>query len=507
LLLLHQNLIGKELQGRVAHGDIIAWHTKDKIWKKKEAQEILDKTKGKDGIIDEVKRTTTKQPAPAPFDLTTLQTEAYRSLRIAPKETLEIAQELYSSGYTSYPRTSSQQLPKAIGFSKILKALEKQSEYKELCAELLKGELEPNNGKKTDPAHPAIFPTGNKPKAIADRKQSVYDLIVRRFLSTFGDPATRETSTITVTVEGEIFVAKGTRTLEPGWYVYYGRHVSVKDEEMVKVDKRESVNVDAIILHDKETQPPPRYTPSSIIKELEKRNLGTKATRAQVIDTLERRNYVEGRSIHATKLGTETIKTLEKYVPRILDDELTRHFEVEMEEIRENKKESDEVLEEARNLLTDIFVDFKKKEKEIGEGIYDSLRETEDKANTIGACTKCKDGTLMIKKGKYGKFISCNKYPDCDKTYALPSSSLIKPSGTVCDVCGEPEVIAIRKRKRPQTLCLNLDCPSKEMEVEGVGDKCTKCETGVMQIRKSLYGRFLGCNNFPKCRHIRRMKS
>ncbi len=494
-----------EMHSSVKAGKLESMHKIDKFWKEDEADAILKKTKGKDGKIESVKSSKREQAPPTPFDLTTLQTEAYRSAGIPPKETLEHAQDLYSSGYTSYPRTSSQQLPPSIGFKKILEALSKQSDYTELCKELLKGKLQPNNGKKTDPAHPAIYPTGQKPKLLTDRKKKVYDLIVRRFMSTFAEPAVRETSTITIDVEGEPFITKGTRTTVPGWHTFYGPHVKLKDEELVKVTEGEKVSVKEINKLDKETQPPPRYTPSSIIRELEKRNLGTKATRASIIDTLETRNYIDGKSIQATKLGFETVFTLKKFVPALLDEELTRSFEGQMEEIREGKKNEEDVLTAARELLTDVFGEFKKHELEVGEGILTATKETEDKANTVGPCQVC-DGTLMFKKGKFGRFIACSKYPDCEATFKLPSNALFKPSDKTCETCNHPEILVIKKGKRPQTACINLDCPDKEVDAPGLGEKCEKCKKGTMILRKSLYGRFLGCDQFPKCRTLKRLQ-
>jgi DNA topoisomerase-1 len=128
--------------------------------------EIFEKTKGqKKAIVEKVERKQFSQMPPFPFDLTSLQVEAYRCFGIQPKETLEIAQELYTSGLMSYPRTSSQQLPPSIGYKKILNELEKNKEYRELIGHLLKtSKLSPNNGRKTDPAQPSMFPTGIMPE-------------------------------------------------------------------------------------------------------------------------------------------------------------------------------------------------------------------------------------------------------------------------------------------------------------------------------------------------------
>lgn len=505
-----------ELDGAVKNGKINAWHEQDKFWEKEKASAVIKKTKGKDGKIASIEEKEFKQSAPTPFDLTTLQIEAFRVFRISPKDTLSVAQELYTGGYISYPRTSSQQLPPSIGFSKILGQLKKSEVYSSLASKILaQGKLEPNNGSKTDPAHPAVYPTGIIPE-LAGWEEKIYDLIVKRFLATFAPSATRKTMTIKIDVNSEIFVAKGTRTTEKGWHEFYMPYVKLEEEELPKVKEGENVKVEKIVLHDKQTQPPKRYTPASIIKELEKRNLGTKSTRAQIVDTLFQRGYVSGEPMEATDFGIKTIETLEKYSPSIIDEELTRHFEEEMDEIREHKKKNGEVLDEARTVLSKTLTEFKKKEKEIGAGLVDANQETQRQMTTIGKCMRCNDGTLVIKRGKFGKFIACDKYPDCSATFKLPSVGLIKPCDTVCEACKYP-MITIVKKKRGQDLCINPDCPKKKIS-EGIGNLatddngvtkkvCPKCSKGHLVLRKSVYGQFYGCSEYPKCKHTEKPES
>ncbi len=498
-----------ELQGEVKKGKLTALHEKDKFWNKKEADAVYAKTKGKNGVVAEVKRDEFSQQPPYPFDLTTLQTEAYRCFGAPPKATLEIAQELYTSGMISYPRTSSQQLPPTIGYGKIITALSQQQDYNALCKKLLQKQgLRPNNGKKTDPAHPAIYPTGIKPKSLDKRAAKIYDLIVRRFLATFADTAKRETVSIKIDVNGEIFIAAGTTTKYKGWHEFYGAYAKFKDEELPQVTKSEAVVAKKLELLAKETKPPARYTQASIIKELEKRNLGTKATRADVVDTLYKRNYITGRALEATNLGKKIIETLGKYSPEIIDEELTRHFELEMEEIQEDKKKGRDVLDEAKDVLVKILEGFKKKEKGIGDELVDATKESETKENTIGKCPTCTTGILMMKRGKFGRFIACSTYPDCKTTFKLPATGFVKALDKVCETCKYPMVTVIKSAKRPQEVCINPECPSKvstgarKLISENENSVCKKCGEGKMVLRRSIYGSFLGCNKFPKCRNI-----
>ncbi|MEM4336553.1 MAG: DNA topoisomerase I [Candidatus Woesearchaeota archaeon] len=454
-----------ELIGDINGAIISSWHSNGKFEEKEKALEVLEKTKERNGIIKEIERKKISYAPPSPFDLTTLQTEAYSCFKISPKNTLVIAQNLYTEGLISYPRTSSQILPKEIGYSDIIKSLSSQDEYNNLCLQLLqKKKLEPNNGKKSDPAHPAIYPTGIAPKNLDVNEKKIYDLIVKRFLATFSDNAIRETLTIKIDINSEIFVAKGTTTIKKGWHIFYEPYVNLKEEILPNVKEGMEVKVKEIKIHDKLTQPPKRYTPASIIRELEKKNLGTKATRATIIDTLFNRGYIRGESIEATELGIRTVETLEKFCPKILDEELTRHFEVELEEIQENKKKPEQVLNEAMKVLTAILEDLKKKEKSIGEHLREAHNETKRAENIIGKCPVCNIGNLRIIKSKSSgkRFIACDKYPDCKTTFSIPQKGVVKKLKNLCADCGYPLVNVVIKGKRPWRLCINPECPAKK---------------------------------------------
>ena len=498
---------------------IEALHVKDKFWDEQEATAVHEKVrKEKKAAVHELKRTEFSQQPPFPFDLTTLQTEAYAHLRINPKETLAIAQTLYLAGAISYPRTSSQQLDPKLGFPNILKQLAKQQDYGALCSDLLgRKQLKPNNGKKTDPAHPAIFPTGVAPKGLKERELKLYDLIVRRFLATFADAAQRESLQLTLDVKGELFVAEGKRTLVPGWHLFYRPYVNLKEVTLPALEKGAAVAVKKIEKLTKETQPPKRYTPSSIIRELEKRSLGTKATRADILDTLFRRGYASGQQIQATQLGMQADATLEKHVPEILDEALTRHFEDDMEKIREGKETGDKVLQEARSFLEKVLAKFRKQEQQIGAELLKAVQEAREEERTVGSCQACKEGTLRILRSKKTKkvFIGCDRYPACEATFPLPQNALVKPSEQQCGQCSYPMVMVIRKARRPQVLCINPGCASKKLEQEaeqqaakleaGKLEKvCPKCGKDLV-LRRSFYGPFIGCSGYPACRHIERL--
>src|SRR4030042_5614208 len=169
--------------------NIEAEYEKEEIGNKKEAFAIVNACKNKSGQICEIAVREFHSPAPFPFDLGTLQYEAYRLFKYTPRHTLSMAQQLYLNALISYPRTDSQRLPATIGFRAILQNLSKAEEYEKHATELLtKKTLKPREGQKNDPAHPAIYPTGNLPERglnIVERR--IWDLVVRRFLAVFGE--------------------------------------------------------------------------------------------------------------------------------------------------------------------------------------------------------------------------------------------------------------------------------------------------------------------------------
>ena len=338
-------------------------HPKD-IFKKSELLKFKH-LKGKSGEAattikeDEVK-------APTPFDLTTLQTEAYKLHGSTPSQTLKTAQSLYLAGLISYPRTSSQEYDPSIGYDKILKQLKKYT-----AAVKYATNKKPTAGKKKDPAHPAIYPTGENKKVPA-RDKNIYDLIVKRFISCFADSAFLERKRIAVKVNGLNFSANGTQIKDKGWMNVYPH--ATKEEKLPIIDG--AVDVLEIRTEEKETTPPRRYSAASLVKELEKRNLGTKATRANIVETLYSRGYAREKSIEVTELGMRMVDTLEKYAPIILDEEMTAKMTEKLEEMevsnKDLKKQEEKILDEAKVAVTKIAEGMSKNIDEMGKCLADA---------------------------------------------------------------------------------------------------------------------------------------
>ncbi|MFH8080506.1 MAG: DNA topoisomerase I [Candidatus Aenigmatarchaeota archaeon] len=445
--------------------EIIATYEKGKLWSKEEAEKILNDCKDKDVIVVEVKKKESKLMPPTPFDTTSLQTEAYRCFGFSPTQTLNIAESLYTSGFISYPRTSSQKLPEKIGYKSIFQALKNIKEFSLYAEEILsKNVLKPREGKKDDPAHPAIYPTSQTPKLndLNQQERKLYELIVRRFFAVFADEAIRKLLKIVMDINGYKFVARGYETLSLGWMKYYP-FVEAKKVELPEVKKGELLKQKKLSLLEKQTKPPERYTQASILKEMEKNNLGTKATRAQILQTLYDRGYIEGKSIKVTSFGMAVIEALEKYCPEIIDVNLTAKFEKEMELIREKKKEMEDVIEEAKNVLQVILKEFKENERDIGGFLAKKYNIMRKEKNVLGKCPYCGSDILVITSKSSGKrFAGCSNHKNgCNFSLSLPQKGEIYHTQKKCEKCGMPMITIKYKGKKPFSTCMNYQCRKK----------------------------------------------
>ncbi|MBD3209949.1 DNA topoisomerase I [Candidatus Micrarchaeota archaeon] len=435
-------------------------HKQGRFLDEEKADTALKKTT-EDGVVSSVDRKEQQIYAQPCFDLTTLQMEAYRLFKYSPSQTLEIAQNLYEASLITYPRTSSQKIPPSIKLPPIINALAKNPEYKKL-AEIIQDNrwFRPAQGKKEDPAHPAIHPTGMS-GAVSGPQKNLYDLIVRRFLACFAPPAKRERTRVEVDAGGEVYAASGSRLIEPGWTEFYGKYYKTEDKHVPKFEEDEEVDVSGKKKTSKETKPPKRYTQASIVSELEKRHLGTKATRSSIVDTLFRRDYIQGKSIEVSDFGLKVCEILQKYAPEILDENLTQKIEEDMEAIQMGKLEKEKVVKNSREVLTQILDKWKNNEDKIGSELLDALRTTIEKENIVGECDKCGKQLRIIRMKGGRQFIGCTGYPECKNTYPLPTGATVRPTGKACATCGKP-TINVRKGRARYTMCIDPNCPSKD---------------------------------------------
>lgn len=439
---------------------IKAEHEKGRVKEKEEAKSIVERAeKAEKAVVNEVSEKTVKLLPPVPFDLGELQLESYRIFKYSPKKTQDIAQSLYESGYISYPRTSSQKLPLSINFRSILKELSKIESLRAYTGKLLlKDRLIPRQGKKEDPAHPAIYPTGIIPKKLTKDQERIYMLICYRFLAGFAGSAELKNIKIKFLLNTENFIFSYNRITKPGWLEFYP-YANVEHLEIPEIKEGEIAKILKVYLKEGKTKPPRRYTPASLIKKLEELNLGTKATRAEIVETLYNRKYIEGREIKVTELGFAVVEALEKYVPEIISEELTRNFEEKLELISLGKMRKGKVVEEAKKHLGNICREFRENEEKIGEFLKNSL-EILNRRKIIGKC-KCGGNLIIRKSKKTGKvFVGCSNYPACNISFPLPQTKKIRTTDKLCETCGMP-MISIYIRGRKTLSCINMNCRSK----------------------------------------------
>ncbi len=446
-----------ELTARIKEAEFK--HVKDRFLDDAQAELCLRNT-GEKGIIRKVDKKEQSLAAQPCFDLTSLQLEAYRLFKCPPTKTLQIAQNLYEASLITYPRTSSQQIPPSINVSRIINDLAKTADYSSLAKKLVENRwMKPVQGKKSDPAHPAIHPTGQHAR-LEGLEKKIFDLVVRRFLASFAPPARRARVRVEADSNGELYAASGSTLVEKGWVEFYGDYYTSEDVILPEFQVDETVALKDRKKTAKETKPPKRYTQASLVSELEKRHLGTKATRAVIVDTLFKRGYVDGKSMEVSDFGMKVCEILEKYAPEILDEQLTRKIEEEMEQIQEGKLDKEVVISESREILTSILDKWKSNEKQIGTELLEALRSTEEHERLVGVCDKCGKQLRIIKLRDRRQFIGCTGYPQCRNTYPLPTGAWVKPLGKGCAQCGKPEV-RVRMGKKAFTMCIDPACPTK----------------------------------------------
>ncbi|NIR86378.1 DNA topoisomerase I [Candidatus Bathyarchaeota archaeon] len=436
--------------------------------KRTEADAVVEACREKIGEIETVKVRKLRQKPPIPFDLGKLQTEAYSLFRYTPRRTSNIAQRLYLEALISYPRTSSQKLPPIINYTAILKGLSKEASYKKLASELLgKSELKPVEGKKEDPAHPAIYPTGNLPeRELSQPEKRIWDLVVRRFMAVFGEPAIKQSMKVYIGVNGHRFYLRGRRVLKEGWTRFYKPYIRAEEVLLPTLKEGEKVQMKRVVREDKFTRPPPRYNPSSLLQKMEKEGIGTKATRADIIETLYGRGYVAERRVVVTDLGFDIANILSKHCPRVASVKFTRELEEKMKRIQTNSEKRENVLVEAVNQLKPVLEEFKKREETIGQALSKAIKRARMQERIIGNCPSCKTGKLMIlySRKTRKRFIGCTNYFKdlCTTSFPLPQRGTVKPARKNCKRCEWPLVFVRLKGRRPWMLCFNPDCPLKE---------------------------------------------
>ncbi len=443
---------------------VVAAYSKDRLDRRADAARVTSDCSGGEGKVVSVRRSVVQVPPYPPFNIGDLQKEAYSAFGFSPSRTLQIAERLYLGALISYPRTGSQKLPRSLNYRGILQGLAGLSEYSKGVAELLRGELRPVEGIKTDPAHPAIHPTGERPRRPLDASESkVYDIVVRRFLSVFAPPAKREMVTVAIRVGEHEFRLGGGRTVFPGWTTLYGRYRGLKDADVPQMNEGDRLKVVEARNEEQFESRPSRYNQSSLLEKMERERIGTKATRAEVISTLVARGYVAGAGLAPTELGLSVVETMKRFAPSIITVELTREIEERLEGVENGSGEDRDLVRETVRSMTKQLAGLSTNEESVGREIDAALMATVAASYVLGDCPVCKTGKLrLIRSKKTGKrFVGCSNYSSgCRASAPLPQRGAIKAAAKPCQHCSWP-VVYVLGGGHPWRLCVNPACPSK----------------------------------------------
>ena len=495
---------------------------KIKIPDEKNSSAIVNELSGKDFIIEKVLKKTRKRNPLPPFITSKLQQESIRKLRFSARKTMIIAQQLYEGvalgsgepvGLITYMRTDSTRIAKESAID-ALELIQKRfgKEYAPDKPRFFK------NRKKVQDAHEAIRPTSvfNTPEKVAShlsKEQLVlYRLIWQRFVASQMQPALINQVAVSIKSGDYLFSANGSSIKFPGFMALY---MSVDEE--IKSEKKtiqlpelsEGMTLKLLQLEPKQhfTMPPPRFSEASLVKELEENGIGRPSTYAAILSTIRGKGYVELTKGYFVpdELGFIVNDLLVESFPEVFDVEFTARMEDDLDRV-----ESAEI--NSLDILTRFYGPFKKKLDEASKGML-SMKGVG--LPTGLSCPQC-NKELNIKVGKNGHFLACSGYPDCtySRDYIRDEKGKVKPiepsldeiTEKICKKCGKPMVLKTGRYGKFLACSGYPDCKNTEsVNSAGHGKKTgVKCPekdcTGDLVERKSKRGKiFYGCSNFPKC--------
>jgi DNA topoisomerase-1 len=521
------------------------------------AQAIVDDLAGAEYVVRKVVRKDKRRTAAPPFTTSTLQQEAARKLGFSAKRTMIVAQQLYEGvdiggeegtvGLITYMRTDSFNV-----------SAEAQAEARAVVAERYGADYLPEKppvyrtkAKGAQEAHEAIRPTSCRrlPEHLSARLTNeqfrLYDLIWKRFIASQMAAAVFDSTTVDIAAwtrgEGRRTVDDGTAAAHrsppaeppytfratgsvlkfPGFLAVYNVSLDEGEEDEDGDERRlpplregEALDLQQLLPIQHFTEPPPRYTEASLVKELEQLGIGRPSTYAPTLATIVEREYVEikDKKLIPTTLGRVVTDLLVEHFPSIVDYGFTSEMEQQLDDIAEGEKRWEPVLRA-------FYVPFEQK-LEAARGTMRNVKR-EDIPTDL-ACPKCGQGQLVIKFGRNGEFLACNRYPECEFTSDLErdadgqvmvkAASAPELSDVMCNVCGRPMVIK-KSRFGPFLGCSGYpECKNtRRLGKDGkpvplpvpTGVTCPKCGEGELMQRRGKFGRpFYGCDRYPKCDYL-----
>ncbi len=476
------------------------------------AQRVVKDVTGKPFVVSAVNRRERRKHAPPPFTTSTLQQEAAKQLGFSAQRTMRTAQQLYEGvevgkegavGLITYMRTDSTRVaPVALEAVRAFIAEQFEGPYLPAKPNVHAG----RKSARAQDAHEAIRPADvwRRPddlkKALTPDQFKLYRLIWQRFVGSQMAPVIYDTTTIDFAVNAYLFRAVGSVVQFNGYHaVFHEGHEAEEGrtlEDLKPVPSLEvgdSAKVKEIVPNQHFTEPPPRYSEASLVKELEKRGIGRPSTYASIISTLRNRDYVTlaERRFQPTGLGETVSKVLVSRFPDIFNVEFTSEMENELDKVEEGDLGWVAVLE-------NFYGPFAKALAEIDPEAM--IREAHDVSEVEGqTCPDCGQGTLKVRSGRFGPFVACSRYPECRHTKPLKRDKVPdRPTDQVCPNCGRPMVIKTGRYGEFLACTGYPEC--KTTRPIPLGVKCPRCGTGELAERRTKRGRsFFGCSRYPDC--------
>ncbi|MGI5827970.1 MAG: type I DNA topoisomerase [Patescibacteria group bacterium] len=408
-----------------------------KVSNGKTAKTIVADLKKASYTVEDIQKREVKQGPMPPFITSTLQRSAANLFGWSSKNTMRQAQQLYEHGYITYHRTDSLSLSKE---ALVMAAEYIQTNYgKEYKPE--KPRVFKTNSKLAQEAHEAIRPTSLKrsfeivEKNCGVNGRRLYQLIYNRFLASQMAEARVAKTDVVVSTGRYLLKTTGEIQLFDGWRKVYGKQQEFN--LLPELETGEVLDLLQVLSEQKFTQPPARYSESTLIKALEKRGIGRPSTYAPTISTIQARRYVEKveKRFQPTQVGIAVTEFLNKNFDKVMDYDFTASIEEDLDEIANGTRKWEPVI-------ANFFNPFSKKVKLVEKNAERVKIEVE---KTGKKCPECKEGDVVIRVGRFGKFLSCSRFPDCKYT-----QNYVEKVDMKCPDCGKGDVIIRRTKKGRQ---------------------------------------------------------
>ena len=471
--------------------------TKTELANEAETNEVLDGLKGKDFAVTDVKTGSRQKKPVAPFTTSTMQQEASKHLNMATQKTMMIAQQLYEGvnvkgegtvGLVSYIRTDSFRISDEAYEAAVAFIKETYGDAfvnPERIVYKSKG--------KTQDAHEAIRPTNvsRTPESIKDSlskdQYRLYKLIWERFVASQMSPAVYDTLSVKLAAGDYTFRASGSRLRFAGFLEAYSKGEEEDEKVIPKLTHGDILQAEQLLPEQHFTQPPARYTDASLIKTLEEIGVGRPSTYAPTLTTIQARHYVtkEAKNLFPTELGEMVDEIMKTYFPDIVDIDFTANMEKRLDDVEMGK-------EEWKQIIRDFYPDFKKSVENAAEKL--EKIEIKDEETDI-VCEKC-GRNMVIKYGRYGKFLACPGFPECQN-----AKPYFEEAGVKCPECGGKVLIKKTKKGRIYYGCEhNGDGCDFMSWNKPTGEKCPEC--GAFLEEKGRKNPKIVCSN-EKCGYMK----